>query len=598
MVTAVKRQHRDRMVRRGLGLIIESDFYRHAAGRKFFSDQLTSIQFCVAETCNYDVMYGLLTCNNYDFDYDLRKKLLPHRNIISAMQKEVTNFCALQKDDNGLDLAVTKAKATMARYRVRPDTLIMPPEMQLYATMVPNSKTVYSVGGPKGVADFDNGPEAFASQAFRDLIVHTSMPFDQGDNVDALQLLRRNTQVGEFYRMRAPQAWDTTTGLTPNYMDILIFDEKTDRLAHITFLEALKAALPLSAAEASEGGANDSAYDVPCGPFAGCDGSAGKLNPGWGTMDPLGLGASFKEQAKMLSSVNAKTFERAAAIPGFLDAFNTASGVAKAKDAAELKAGLSAYFGNGGRFKYRWGDFEVVSNLVACGIWLPLQIVIARPFIEHAMYSAIVAVAGEDTGATLFGPAGKLCTLPLPAPCDSSIHSLTRLYSLLCSQTCKSPRTLRSRPSRGTLACSNSHAIHPSLSVPWGVTLADNFAWYPSPGTTLATRRLSLPSRRTCTSCATSRVRSTLPAPTPASSDRWISLGIGPTRSPRGAKCQMLSCSRCATGFSSNRSLPTLTRACWPSFRPGQHRSSSCRTTPSRSRAVWGCRGTSALVST
>ncbi len=34
-----------------------------------------------------------------------------------------------------------------------------------------------------------------------------------------------------------------------------------------------------------------------------------------------------------------------------------------------------------------------------------IRIVLARPFIEHLMHSAILTVAGRDTGATLFGPA-------------------------------------------------------------------------------------------------------------------------------------------------------------------------------------------------
>lgn len=48
---------------------------------------------------------------------------------------------------------------------------------------------------------------------------------------------------------------------------------------------------------------------------------------------------------------------------------------------------------------------EHLTTLVAEGVWCPIEIVIARPFIEHLMMSAIVAVAGRDTGATLFGPA-------------------------------------------------------------------------------------------------------------------------------------------------------------------------------------------------
>ena len=44
-------------------------------------------------------------------------------------------------------------------------------------------------------------------------------------------------------------------------------------------------------------------------------------------------------------------------------------------------------------------------EMVGKGCWVPIEICIARPFIEHLMLSAIVAVAGRDTGATLFGPA-------------------------------------------------------------------------------------------------------------------------------------------------------------------------------------------------
>ena len=34
-----------------------------------------------------------------------------------------------------------------------------------------------------------------------------------------------------------------------------------------------------------------------------------------------------------------------------------------------------------------------------------IRIVVARPFIEHLMHNVIMAVAGRETGATLFGPA-------------------------------------------------------------------------------------------------------------------------------------------------------------------------------------------------
>lgn len=51
---------------------------------------------------------------------------------------------------------------------------------------------------------------------------------------------------------------------------------------------------------------------------------------------------------------------------------------------------------------------KAIAATVLSGVWCPVEIVIARPFIEHLMLSGIVTVSGRDTGATLFGPAGTL----------------------------------------------------------------------------------------------------------------------------------------------------------------------------------------------
>ena len=44
MTTSMKRKHRDRIVRRGLAMMIESDFYTTPAGREHFQNQLQSIR--------------------------------------------------------------------------------------------------------------------------------------------------------------------------------------------------------------------------------------------------------------------------------------------------------------------------------------------------------------------------------------------------------------------------------------------------------------------------------------------------------------------------------------------------------------------------
>jgi len=55
-----------------------------------------------------------------------------------------------------------------------------------------------------------------------------------------------------------------------------------------------------------------------------------------------------------------------------------------------------------------WGGAFTEKKLIdanASGEHLEVSLVIARPFIEHRMMSAVLAVAGADTGVTLFGPA-------------------------------------------------------------------------------------------------------------------------------------------------------------------------------------------------
>ena len=110
MQTSLRRKHRDRVVRRGLGMIVESDFYATEAGRDHFSNQLLSSGYCVQETCNFDVLYSYLTCGNYDFGYDQSKQLRSRRNVKMAMQHELNMYALTQKEGLGFDKAVEDSK--------------------------------------------------------------------------------------------------------------------------------------------------------------------------------------------------------------------------------------------------------------------------------------------------------------------------------------------------------------------------------------------------------------------------------------------------------------------------------------------------------
>ena len=140
--------------------------------------------------------------------------------------------------------------------------------------------------------------------------------------------------------------------------DILIYDEHRDRLAHVTFEEAVAHAMP---------------WDDEGGVFQGMQ--AGSMGP-----DPF------------------RTVENGPRIKALVDASVNALGVAI--DTTTL---LACTTDGTACLKKAWWTNAV--EMAKMGVWVPCMLVISRPFIEHNMLSAIIAVKGADTGNTLFGPA-------------------------------------------------------------------------------------------------------------------------------------------------------------------------------------------------
>jgi len=367
MSTSLRRRHRDRVVRRGMGLTIESDFYATEAGRSHFADQLTSIRYCVQETCNFDAIFAYLSCGNYDFRYDIQKNLRPRRSVRTAMAHEINMFAIVQKDQMGLDKAVEETKFRMSRYSVTPNMLIIPPQLGLYMALAPEEKLKYPLGGPAAQAAFEAGVDGFEARSFRGLGVFTSTPYEVSDDQDSVQMLQRSSQVGEFYRMSPPLVFDSRAywasaeerkkALPPSYMDIMIYDEESDSHVHIQFEKALRA----------------TGYGTQDGPVG----------------DLFGL-ANLGNNAAVTSILrNAGTTDPDSPWKRWVDlGTRVKSAIGDAAKAEVCK--------------------EIVTALiedVRDSKWVPVEIVIARPFIEHLMLSAVVCVAGRDTGATLFGPA-------------------------------------------------------------------------------------------------------------------------------------------------------------------------------------------------
>lgn len=311
----------------------------------------------------------------------MNKGLRPRRSVRNAMAHEIMLYGIVQMEGNGLDRAVEEVKQRMGRYNVKPNMLICPPQLLLYLATAPEEKIKYIEGGNLAVTRFEEGVEGYETRNFRGLGVFQSTPYDVSEESDSVQMLQRNSQVGEFYRMTPPAVWDGSKKLPSAYMDIMIYDEEADQLKHITFKQAFYAAIG---------------------------------------------GSKFKDILTLID------WKNACKLPSFLAA--DTEGV-RGADGSPVKTAydlLKAPAGAGDDALDEALEKILPEHFVTCvegGVWVPICITLARPFIEHLMMSCIVTVSGRDTGATLFGPAGALAVRTRPALCQLSVRRPPRTPS-------------------------------------------------------------------------------------------------------------------------------------------------------------------------
>ena len=375
MVTSMRREYRARAVRRGIGLIIESGFYATEKGREDFYRSLQNIRHCVQETCNFDGLYALLTCDHYDFMYDRSKQMRSSRNVKRAMHFDIMTFGILQKDsDKGFDKVVELAKQRMARYGSKPDSIIISSSQSIFMTLAPEERYKYSVGGPAGPNEFKAGVEGFEARAFHGMGVFVSNPFEVSDtDSDALQLLHRNVQVGEYYIMSAPITGNGRR-FPPGYMNIVIFDQESGRLTTIEFRQAMYAT-----------GFGGDLFTKDAFGFKKMEDShieriikSCEMTKSHDGTDVSKVG--FDDDGKVVENATNAQIKK---VKEFFEQLKTGNyGTLTAEDVAKRIIGL-------------------VEN----GVYVPIEIFIVRPFIEHVMGSSVVLKAGSDTGNTLFSQA-------------------------------------------------------------------------------------------------------------------------------------------------------------------------------------------------
>tara|TARA_B110001452_G_scaffold150390_1_gene125155 strand:+ start:256 stop:1011 length:756 start_codon:yes stop_codon:yes gene_type:complete len=180
-------------------------------------------------------------------------------------------------------------------------------------------------------------------------------------DADAVQMLTRNTQVGEFYYMHPPKSMGREW--QPNMLDMIIYDEEADKHVRISWEDAMNATFVDDAGLIDHTG-------VQVALATEDDGDQTKTTlvwhqkcEAWNEFNKTGLLADTHTNIGLTTApVNSKA------------AFDELTKYDQSGDGS----------GDGKGTPY---------------------IAVTRPFIEHMMHSVILTVSGRDTGATLFGPA-------------------------------------------------------------------------------------------------------------------------------------------------------------------------------------------------
>ena len=195
-VTAEREARSDRLVRRGLGFIIEHGFYTTEQGRRHYLMNLRQITDAVTETAAHGVVIALLGAHQHYAQWIAEHGPRALRNS-DLLTRSRNMWGIVQKQERGLYVLDADIKDLMRYQGVTPDTILFPSRMGMYVSLVPGSETEYYRKGPGAIANLETGPATF--QTFRGLQVHESRPFDVDFIGQPYDLLVRERQIGDYF---------------------------------------------------------------------------------------------------------------------------------------------------------------------------------------------------------------------------------------------------------------------------------------------------------------------------------------------------------------------------------------------------------------
>ena len=341
-----------RQIRRGVGIQLEHGFATTPMGKEHYRRQLINLKNSVQLTQNYDVMCAYLECHRHARKQLASSDWRPRRARDLISQQRATWAC-VQKSATGFDMLHEQFRKTMNQRGCNPDMWVFPPRLRLYLTMGHPERVQYMYAGPDGRKMYKEGPESLAN--YRGTQVFECEPVDILEDQPSAELLKRERQTGEFYvaRDHLTKCPQYPTQYKSFWRNIVIYNEDRDNWHTITLHDMIENA-----------NIDSDHFDYRL----------------------LRTGDTYE-----LVTVDNGNITARYTIPHF-------KAILDSNASRELRPFKALNDGD---------DLDMTKDafITLCehDVPVPLTFVLARPFIEHSMCSAILTKGGYETGSTFYG---------------------------------------------------------------------------------------------------------------------------------------------------------------------------------------------------
>ena len=213
--------------RRGLGFRLEHGFMNTELGRQHYRANIAQINRAVEETNNFGVLHALLTCDDYNAEWERENGWYNGKEVKDVLENDVFLWDILKQTKNGMFILDTWVTGRMNRYKGEADMWIVTPEITQYITQVPKENTDYWLAGARGPSTLVDGVDSFTNFG-RGLRIYVTRTYDV-DKDGPVDPMSSPRQIGEYYAALDTNKGGDYNGYRSIWRSIQIYDEDNDK---------------------------------------------------------------------------------------------------------------------------------------------------------------------------------------------------------------------------------------------------------------------------------------------------------------------------------------------------------------------------------